>query len=421
MKHILTTALLAGTLAAFAGCNDDEGGKSKNYPAQIPATERFPVVAWHGVRSSHGTVERFQEAEQMGITLNYSRMGNVETALKCLDNAAKTNVKLIVECNELYVDSERRDAVRRLMNHPALAGYFMDDEPAPDKFEGIGKRIDEISRMDKNHICYCNIFPTMPAEVYTQWGFPGVTDYRSYVDTYLSTCKPTFLSFDQYPIVQSDNKLWIQDTWYPTLETASAEAKRNRLDLWAFMLTVPHTSYPQPTLDHLRLQAYSDLAYGAQVLQCFTYWTPTVADPELWNYRDAPIAEDGTRTPTYDIVKAMLDEVQQVAWIFRGGKMQGVWHLGKNIPQGTKALTTMPEGVESMSIGDSETALVSVLTNHDFTFMVFQNTSINDKCRSSIRMKEGVRRVLRDGSVIPASEEEAVQVLDPGDVRIYMW
>ncbi len=102
MKHLLMTALIAGSLAAFAGCNDGDDGKSQKYPSQIPAAEKIPVVAWHGVRSSHGTVERFQEAEQMGITLNYSRMGNVETALKCLDNAAKTNIKLIVECGELY-------------------------------------------------------------------------------------------------------------------------------------------------------------------------------------------------------------------------------------------------------------------------------------------------------------------------------
>ena len=96
MKQFLMTALLAGSLAAFTGCKDDDGGKSQNYPSQIPAAEKIPVVAWHGVRASHASVERFREAEQMGITLNYSRMGNVETALKCLDSAAETGLKLIV-------------------------------------------------------------------------------------------------------------------------------------------------------------------------------------------------------------------------------------------------------------------------------------------------------------------------------------
>ena len=38
MKQFLMTALLAGSLAAFTGCKDD-GGKSQNYPSQIPAAE----------------------------------------------------------------------------------------------------------------------------------------------------------------------------------------------------------------------------------------------------------------------------------------------------------------------------------------------------------------------------------------------
>ena len=44
MKQFLMTALLAGSLAAFTGCKDDDGGKSQNYPSQIPAAEKIPVM-----------------------------------------------------------------------------------------------------------------------------------------------------------------------------------------------------------------------------------------------------------------------------------------------------------------------------------------------------------------------------------------
>ena len=153
MKQFLMTALLAGSLAAFTGCKDDDGGKSQNYSSQIPAAEKIPVVAWHGVRASHASVERFREAEQMGITLNYSRMGNVETALKCLDYAAETGIKLIVECDELYTESKRLDAVTRLKDHPALAGYFVMDEPHPTQFANMSKMMSDIQHVDRKHIC----------------------------------------------------------------------------------------------------------------------------------------------------------------------------------------------------------------------------------------------------------------------------
>lgn len=420
MKRFLLAALIAPLLMC-AGCNDDNGGGSnKSYPAVIPSTDRFPVVAWHGVRSSFASVERFKEAEDMGITLNYSRMSNVENALRMLDLAAQTNVKLIVEVDELYKTSEIDDAVKALMNHSALAGYFMDDEPQHTQFAGIGERMKQIQRIDNKHICYCNLFPSFGPNTSEAL---DVRNYRDYVLRYLNACPATFLSFDQYPIVQNVNETAIKAEWYEALEVASDEARKHNIDLWTFLLTVPHTSYPQPTLDHLRLQGYSNLAYGSQALQCFTYWTPTVENPTTWNYRNAPIEEDGTRSATYDIVKNYLNEVQTLAWIFRGCTAEGVWHLapGGRIPDTTQPLTTMPEMAEDISVATGETALVSVLKNHGYTFLVVQNTSVTSNANAVIKVKEGVRFVNHDGTITLASAQGASQVITPGDIRIYMW
>ena len=188
------------------------------------------------------------------------------------------------------------------------------------------------------------------------------------------------------------------------------------------MLTVPHTSYPQPTLDDLRLQAYSNLAYGTQALQCFTYWTPTVADPEIWKYRNGPIAEDGTRTETYDLVKSLLDEVQRLAWVFKGNKVTGVYHMGTPLPLDTHALGALPAEITELSVGrDTNTACVSFFENHDYHFMMVVNTSINEKCYLNIGTQPHVRRIRKDGSVQLASNDQRTLTLDPGDMVLYMW
>lgn len=429
MKNILIAALMAPLLLC-AGCEDDNNGdgSGKTFPGQIPAAEKIPVVAWHGVRSSFASVERFKEAEAMGITLNYSRMQNTTTAMKMLDYAAQTNIKLIVEIDELYKDSEREAAVRRLMNHKALAGYFIDDEPEPSKFEGIATRIKEISAIDPHHICYCNIFPTLPNETYqTAWGKPAGYGYADYAQEFISTCKPQFFSFDEYPIHENGTgQILMKGTWFPTLEIARDEADKNNLELWAFLLTVPHTAYPQPTHDHLRMQAYSNLAYGAQVLQCFTYWTPTVDNSVInWNYRNGPIEEDGTRSATYNVVKNLLEEVQTLAWIFRGCEVDRVMHLTPEVrgPEKTTPLLpkNMPEMAEQITIPKGESILVSVIKNHGYTFMAVVNTNINANANATIKMKEGVRIVDHTGKITLASAADPVQVITPGDIRIYMW
>ena len=417
LTHFMISML---AIASAASCQEKSGNDDR-FIDRIPDAGKFPVVAWHGVRAEHATEARFKEAEDMGITLNYSRMGNVETALKALDEASKTGIKLIVECDELYSGSRREDAVKALMNHPALGGYFCSDEPRPDQFETVASMMNDICAVDKEHLCYANLFPTGGSDHYAAL---GVKDYREYVRKYLDTCPATFLSFDKYPIVNIGNgNIAVMAEWYQALEIASDEARKHGLDLWTFMLTCPHSSYPEPTVDHLRLQAYSNLADGSQVLQCFSYWTPEVANPGFWNYRKAPIEDDGTRTETYDKVKSVLDEIQTLAWIFEDCTVEGVWHLapGGNVPLDTEELTELPEMAEEISVADNEQALVSVLKNHGYTFMIFQNTDVNNKCSSYIKMKAGARCVLKDGSVVPAEDVEEMSELSSGDVRIYMW
>ena len=340
------------------------------------------MVAWHGVRASHASVERFREAEQMGITLNYSRMGNVETALKCLDFAAETGIKLIVECDELYTESKRLDAVTRLKDHPALAGYFVMDEPHPTQFANMSKMMSDIQHVDRKHICYANIFPTGGPEHYAAL---GVKDYNEYIDRYMAEVPEiTFLSFDKYPIIKdpniADSPRQILGEWYQCLEIVRDRAPFGNGFLELHAHRSPHqlpaadggrpapTGLQQPRLRHA----------GAQ---CFTYWTPTVENPELWKYRNGPIAEDGTRTETYDIVKSVLDEIQKLSWVFLDNKVTGVYHIGTPLPLDTRALDKLPAEITELSVGrETNTACISFFENHGYHFMMAVNTDINEKC-----------------------------------------
>lgn len=417
MKHLLISVQLFGSLL-LTGCESGDE-KTSTYPTQIPQSEKIPIVAWHGVRSEYASVERFQEAEQMGITLNYSRNYDVETALECLDFAAQTGVKLIVECEELYNSDKRADAVKQLMRHPALAGYFVMDEPHPSQFANMSEMMADIQHVDQEHLCYANIFPTGGPEFYEAL---GVKDYEEYIDRYMTEVPQiTFLSFDKYPIVDLNGQRAVMEEWYQCLEIVRDRALRSGMDFWSFMLTVPHSSYPQPTINDLRLQAYSNLAYGTQALQCFTYWTPTVENPELWNYRNAPIAEDGTRTETYDLVKSVLDEIQRFSWVFLDNRVTGVYHMGEPLPLGTRTLKDFPEEISELSVIRESTACVSFFENHGYHFMMIVNTSINQECYLNIGTQSHVRRIHKDGSVRLASDDERTLSFDPGDMLLYMW
>ena len=87
------------------------------------------------------------------------------------------------------------------------------------------------------------------------------------------------LSFDHYPVVGDT----CRPEWYENLEIFSDEARKAGKPFWAFSLATSHGPNPVPTPAMLRLQVYSDLAYVAQGIQYFTYWTPQ--GDSLWYYR----------------------------------------------------------------------------------------------------------------------------------------
>jgi hypothetical protein len=143
--------------------------------------------------------------------------------------------------------------------------------------------------------------------------------------------RPEVLSFDHYGILEGDR---LRGDYFQNLEWIRQTSVEHGVPFWAFALTCPHRPYPLPTAGHIRFQAWSDFAYGAKGLQYFTYWTPR---PGTWDFHDAPIREDGTRSPTYELLREFNRDVQACAEFILRGRVVGVYHT-EPLPAGTRGL-----------------------------------------------------------------------------------
>jgi hypothetical protein len=222
------------------------------------------------------------------------------------------------------------------------------------------------------------------------------------------------LSFDHYPVVGNS----LRGEWYQNLEIVSAAARKADKPFWAFALSVAHGAYPVPTVAHLRVQAYSNLAYGAQGLQYFTYWT---SKSDTWDFHEGPILPDGKRSATYDRVREVSREVQALRMVFLGANVESVGHTGATLPAGTRryepaapvrALTTEGQG-----------AVVSVLTKGDRRFLVVVNRDINQPMGLDVAFdpQAGVRPVNKDSTLGEQTGSGHEAQLAPGDVAIFTW
>jgi hypothetical protein len=369
---------------------------------------QIPIVAILGIPDNLTNLSRYQQMKASGITESYYYFPNANSMEAALNVAQKAGIKLFVACPELRTDPE--GTANRFMNHPAVAGYFVSDEPSVAQFSSVGSLVKRIRAVDSRHICYVNLLPNVarPSQL-------GTDSYQNYLDMFVKQVPAQILSFDHYPIV-GNGKFSIREQWYSNLESVSNESKRTGMPFWGFALTVAHLAYPVPTLGSLRLQIYSNLAYGAQGIQYFTYWTPTSKRDDFHN---GPIGRDGKQTDVYDKITQVDKEIKNLSGVFLGAKVVSVTHTG-HVPPGTKSLGTLPRPVRSLRT-DNIGAVVSVMKNNGKTYLVVVNHDFTSNMNLSINCAPGVSKILKDGSSVPQSQSGDNVSIEPGDVAIYSW
>ncbi len=299
---------------------------------------QFPIIAWTGI-DAKDSGKKFGPMKDCGINVYLGWYDTDDEVMLALDNAEAAGVKLIVRSETFLTTPE--ESIARMKDHPALFMYHIKDEPSISDFEWMSLIFNTAKELDKNHTCYINLYPNWA------WVFEG-TNWTANAMQFLNTIPMKFISFDYYPIYEKGGVCYLRDTWYENLEDIRRVARARGIPFWAFALSLSHKLgdelYPIPTTAELRLQMFSNLVYGCQGFQYFTYWGI---------YQNAP-------TQVYNMVKTVNEELQTLAKVFLGAAVQDVWHTGKVIPKGTKALRNMPEGIKSLSTSDTGAVVSSV-------------------------------------------------------------
>ena len=385
-------------------------GPNSAKPQAADSDKPFPILAWGGPPADQTTPERYRELAECGFTLNYSGFPNLDAMGKALDVAQAQRIKLFINCPELTSDPE--GTARRFKNHPANGGYYLRDEPSAALFPELAKWVKRVQSEDAANPCYINLFPTYATP--EQLGTPT---YQEHVDRYLKEVPVPIVSFDHYPVISDGKTVSLRGDWYQNLEIIAAAAKKAGKPFWAFALAVAHAPYPVAETAHLRVQVYSNLAYGAQGLQYFTYWTQP---SDTWNFHEGPILPDGRRGAVYERVKEVNREVHALRDVFLGAEVVSVGHSGTP-PAGTRAYQPAAP-VKALTTGGSG-AVVSLLTKGTRRALVIVNRDIGKPMPLEVTVDAaaGVRVMKKDGTAgAPLAALHRVDVA-PGDLHVLVW
>lgn len=393
---------------------------------------KIPIMAWGGVTLS-GSPEMYKDMAEAGFTINYSPSSaakpteeNIPHLFAALDRAHEVDVKQMV--GALWLDFLKGEDLDQLINHPALAGYYIYDEPTKyELLDSLDRWVGRIRKIDDKHFCYINLAGADCRGI--NWapeliGCTGVepSPYTNFVRRYSEIDIP-MVSVDRYPVVIDTvtQQRSLFPGWYYTLERTSIEARRTGKELWAFAMSTElflpnNVIYPVPTKEDLRLQMYSNLAYGSQVLQYYTY-VPSKNTP-VWG--QAPVTMEGVKTSSWYVLKEVNQELQALAPVFVDAKVNWVAHTGE-IPDGCVELdkSELPTIIKNLEITGGKGALVSSMKKGEDNFLIIVNHDINENI--SVKATSDGALYQLDRSAAPIHLAEDSKTLTPGDICIYFW
>lgn len=358
-------------------------------PVTARANGKMPIIAYWGVPDYATSDEAFRTFSECGFTVSLYPYSSYDKLLKACKTAEKYGVGIIGNCPELH--SKTTMVARSLKQENGFFGYLIQDEPTVPQMRQQQQLISRIKNIDSTHCFYINLFPFYnPA-----WIEPSTKakNYQEYLKAASATsCQQ--LSFDYYPVTTNG----IRSTWYQNLEMVRKESLSSGKPFWAFALSTAHdvpynegNYYPTATLASLRLQIYSNLTYGAQAIQYFTYWNPGEGDKQ--GFRDAPVTSKGQKTKTWNTVQQMNQELKNIAKLFYGAKVTSVKHM-KIIPQGCSKQNTMPVNLSSLKVVSSKGAIISQLNKDGHQYLAIVNKNHWDSMTVLIKAKNNTPRHL---------------------------
>lgn len=374
-----------------------------------PTGDEFPILAWFSLLGDQVTKERYEEMAEAGFNISFSHFGTAEQVEQALEASKGTGVKILVTCAEMYDDTE--NAVKRFRHHPQTVGYFLRDEPVGADFPKLAEMSDNIRKADDTKLLYLNLFPN-----YVSPEHLGAESYADHVAQFIREVKLGLVSFDHYPVVFDGVR---RDNFYANLEDVAAESKKAGVPFWAFSLSTAHDPYPVADRAAMRLQIFTNLAYGAQGIQYFTYTSPGT---ETWNFHNAPIDKNSQRTEVWDRVAEINHEVKALTNVFLGAEMLSVRHTGESLPAGTTALTEgdLPKQITKVE-AEKEGVIVSQLKNGSKRYLMVVNHDIYLPQRVTVECAAEVMRYLPNGKVVPAATYSPSLYVEPGDMLLFGW
>lgn len=239
-------------------------------------------------------------AEQIGLKVivqDYTRFGGFQN---WPDRIAATTEDSAKEAVEMF-------------DSPALAGYYIWDEPFLEQFEQVRQDIGIMDRLDPGKIQLVTMLQSYSPDYTWDNGM-----YKTYLDRYMAEVRPPLLVFDYYVFDHDvdkgvslyDSAMW-KDMGYIRLKAKEAD-----IPYWFYIQLIgdiPNNTPGTMTVPRVAVQDYISLAFG-------------VSGISYYNAIEGIFDDKGNKNHLYDGVAALNRDILTLGRALLGAESTLVYH-----------------------------------------------------------------------------------------------
>ncbi len=428
-----TVALVATATAENGKMTAEELPLAVRDPYTDATRPQLKSMGYYSFKPGEASLENYQKLAEAGINMITVECHDSDylTQMTLAGEAGLKVMAIVIDYAYAYSRDQSRteldDVVNTIKNRPELYGYHIYDEPKMDEALTLKIAKDRVEELDPNHPVYLNLNPEASAS-----GL-GIESYYDYINNFQTLVNFEQISFDMYPIVNDPRYTYLDEgvmtNWHKCLDVVATVAKNHGVPFWAFAASCwidKEANVPvraKPTVENLRLQIYTDLAYGAQAVQYFTIRSYGGTDYAPYNVYYDSASDQWLRawTTAYDDLKTANLDMQRRAFVFEGCTIARRGCTGTLRMSDTAFdKSFLPDEIADLST--SGDALVSMVENGGNRYIAIVNNSWKTKQTVSAVAGNVIWSIGRDGSFTEYKPGDEISLtLDEGDLIVFKY
>ena len=267
----------------------------------------------------------------IGPGVNHNKEGNLAT----LDMAQKHGLKVYTYDGRINQgDAKIEEMVNDFKGHPALGGYYITDEPDTARLQSAVELQKKVKTLDPSKDAYINHLP--------DWAIDDKENYEhSFLPRYINGVgreNLNYLAYDNYPYKRKQK---LEKTYFNNLEIIRRLGLKYNVKtsscLQSFGMGFKGVvELRRPNADEIRMNVYSNLAYGVKNAVWYTYYTQDNVNPEVMAMYKSVIDSVGVKTDMYEPFQKMNAEMKQLGKTLINLDAVEVYHTGDSLWLGTR-------------------------------------------------------------------------------------